>query len=80
MDQDGKTSVGWPTWFKNNSYFHYIFSVIFLFYCYFLTPEIPTFLFSETHFQLDALICIYTGLPLICIALKSMRNDREIFS
>ena len=34
---------------KKDSYFHYIFSVIFLFYSYFLTPEIPIFLFSETH-------------------------------
>ena len=40
---------------KKDSYFHYIFSVIFLFYSYFLTPEIPIFLFSETHLQLDAL-------------------------
>ena len=34
---------------KKDSYFHYIFSVIFLFYSYFLTPKIPIFLFSETH-------------------------------
>ena len=41
---------------KNNSYFHYIFfsniPILFLF----LTPEIPIFQFSVTHFQLDTLM------------------------
>ena len=44
VDHDGYRGVGRPS-----SYFHYILLVKFLFYSYFLTPEIPIFLFSENH-------------------------------